>query len=139
MPVRPVLRISSVPRRFFCLHNWTSRSVSLTPAGELSRTRAAALLEDATGLVAPMREPYVPGLPRDAHAELPLIECYETNHGFFHTNARRIGDYVRVSIQRARCRTLVDRSLRRLHRRATVDARAALSRRPRPFPSCMQR
>lgn len=38
------------------LVNRTSRSVSLTPAGELFRTRAAALLDDATGLVALMRE-----------------------------------------------------------------------------------
>jgi len=36
--------------------NRTSRSVSLTPAGELFRTRAAALLEDATQLAALMRE-----------------------------------------------------------------------------------
>ena len=38
------------------LVNRTSRSVSLTPAGELFRTRAAALLEDATQLAALMRE-----------------------------------------------------------------------------------
>lgn len=38
------------------LVNRTSRSVSLTPAGELFRTRAAALLEDATQLTALMRE-----------------------------------------------------------------------------------
>jgi DNA-binding transcriptional LysR family regulator len=38
------------------LVNRTSRSVSLTPAGELFRTRAAALLEDATALTALMRE-----------------------------------------------------------------------------------
>jgi DNA-binding transcriptional LysR family regulator len=38
------------------LVNRTSRSVTLTPAGELFHTRAAALLEDATGLVALMRE-----------------------------------------------------------------------------------
>jgi len=38
------------------LVNRTSRSVSLTPAGELFRSRAAELLEDATGLVALMRE-----------------------------------------------------------------------------------
>jgi len=38
------------------LVNRTSRSVALTPAGELFRTRAAALLEDATQLTALMRE-----------------------------------------------------------------------------------
>lgn len=38
------------------LVNRTSRSVSLTPAGELFRTRAAVLLEDATELVAMTRE-----------------------------------------------------------------------------------
>ena len=38
------------------LVNRTSRSVSLTPAGELFRARAAALLEDATQLAALMRE-----------------------------------------------------------------------------------
>jgi DNA-binding transcriptional LysR family regulator len=38
------------------LVNRTSRSVSLTPAGELFRSRAAALLEDATALAALMRE-----------------------------------------------------------------------------------
>ena len=38
------------------LVNRTSRSVALTPAGELFRTRATALLEDATQLTALMRE-----------------------------------------------------------------------------------
>lgn len=30
----------------------------------------------------------------EVFAELPLIEYHETEHGFFYTNARRVGDYV---------------------------------------------
>ena len=32
----------------------------------------------------------------EVFAELPLIEYHETPHGFFYTNARRVGDYVWV-------------------------------------------